>query len=108
MLNSHARKMHAHLNSHKARSVELAEEEFNDVYSLLKMCIASEIGIDNEPATDGEEFVRSCQRILDSAQSRTNVTSDMQRGFLPLFERLYNAKSSPVSTNAGVVYRVNF
>jgi len=100
--------MHMPLNNQPNRSVELAEDEFNDVYALLKTCIASEIGIDSATIPDGEEFVNSCQRILGSGNTRPNLVSDMHRGFLPLFERLYTAKSSPVNTEAGVFYRVTF
>jgi hypothetical protein len=32
----------------------------------------------------------------------------MSKGFVPLFERLHNAKDSPVTTEKGLVYRVEF
>jgi len=90
-------------------SVELSEDEFKEVYSLLKMCLAAEMGVDENSVPDGDPFIKSCQRILTAG----NVTEakkkyDMGKGFVPLFERLNSARNTPVKTDDGVVYRVEF
>ena len=89
--------------------VDLAEEEFDDVYSLLKTCIALEMGIDPKRVPDGEPFMKSCRRILEEAERDSGtLMEDMGRGFVPLFERLSAAKSSPDVRKEGVFYRVEF
>lgn len=101
--------MNAPFNSTQSRTVELSEDEFNDIYTLLETCIKVEMGVPENEENDCKEFVRSCTRILNSASDRpAKVRHDMQRGFIPLLERLYSAKSSPVRTNDGVYYRINF
>jgi|GEM_PF-4831271 len=101
--------MQVPLNSSPKHTVELSEDEFNDVYVLLKTCIAAEMGLDDDSIPDGKEFINSCMNILGTSHASHSTTiSDMQRGFIPLFERLFNAKDSPVSTEDGVVYRVTF
>ena len=89
--------------------VELTKEEFDEVYKLLKLCLAAEIGVDIKNVPDGDPFIDSCRNILNSAGDVDNGTSyDMKHGFVPLFERLHNVKDSPVRTNDGVFYRVEF
>ena len=89
--------------------VELTQEEFEDVYSLLKLCLASEMGIDVRHVPDGDPFIRSCHNILDDTWKIDNGTTyDMRHGFVPLFERLHNVKNSPVRKNDGVFYRLEF
>jgi hypothetical protein len=73
------------------------------------MCLASEMGIDVEAVPDGEPFVKSCQHILNTRDnSDEHKYYDMSRGFVPLFERLNNARNTPRKTEEGVVYRVEF
>ena len=59
----------APLNNPSANTVDLAEDEFQDVYKLLKMCLASEMGIDVDAVPDGEPFVKSCQHILSTGEN---------------------------------------
>ena len=101
--------MQKRLNHSPVNSVELNEEEFKDVYELLRMCLVAEMGIDDKNIPDGDPFLKSCQRILEARVDETgNKHYDMSRGFVPLFERLHNAKDSPVTRNNGVFYRVEF
>jgi hypothetical protein len=93
---------------HLSNAVELSEKEFQDVYSLLKMCLAVEMGIDEKAIVDGTEFLASCERILLSRTDNPTLVSDMKRGFVPLFERLSEAGKTPVTTGKGKVYRVEF
>jgi hypothetical protein len=96
-------------NSQFANFVELTQEEFDDVYKLLKLCLAAEMGIDAKQVPDGTPFIDSCRSILNTAKKVDDGTSyDMRHGFVPLFERLHNVKNSPVTKNDGVVYRVEF
>jgi hypothetical protein len=97
-------------NSIPENVVDLSEDEFKEVYTLLKMCLAVEMGIDEKQVPDGEPFVNSCQRILNASDDRDDVKKhyDMSHGFVPLFERLNNARNSPLTTQSGVVYRVTF
>jgi len=89
--------------------VELTQEEFEDVYKLLKLCLAAEMGIDVKKVPDGDPFIHSCRSILNTGKGVDNGTSyDMKHGFVPLFERLHNVKNSPVMKNDGVFYRVEF
>jgi hypothetical protein len=91
------------------QAVELSEDEFNDVYDLLKMCLAAEMGIDDKKIPDGEEFADSCQRIVNAgAKPDDNKTYDMNRGFIPLYQRLHDAKDAPLKKEGGTVYRVEF
>ena len=89
-------------------SVELSEDEFRDVYSLLKMCLAVEMGIDEKSLVDDGELVASCERILNTGREDSQRASDMKRGFVPLFERLNEAGRAPVTTGTGRVYRIDF
>jgi hypothetical protein len=91
------------------KAVDLSEDEFNDVYDLLKMCLAAEMGIDDKAVPDGEEFANSCQRIVNAgATPGDNKVYDMSHGFIPLYQRLYNAKDAPLKQEGGTVYRVEF
>lgn len=90
------------------RYVELEASEFAEVYALLKTCITAEMGLEASEEIDGEQLVNSCHRILDRGLPCENQHYDMSRGFVPLFERLHNAKGSPVNTDDGLVYRVSF
>jgi hypothetical protein len=89
-------------------AVELSEREFHDVYSLLRMCLTAEMGIDEKVVSDGKTLLESCERILLARTDNPTLVSDMKRGFVPLFERLMRAGTSPVTTEAGKVYRVEF
>ena len=96
-------------NNQPQNSVELSETEFREVYSLLKMCLAAEMGVDEKSVPDGDPFISSCHRILTAGTMQEGKKKhDMSRGFVPLFERLHNARNSPVKTNDGLVYRVEF
>lgn len=96
-------------NSSSTNTVELTEEEFEDVYKLLKLCLAAEMGIDVKNVPDGEPFIHSCHNILSTGKGVDNGTSyDMRHSFVPLFERLHSVKHSPVTKNDGVFYRVEF
>ena len=98
-----------HSSSASSNVVELTKDEFDEVYKLLKLCLAAEIGVDVRKVPDGDPFINSCRNILNSANAVDNGTSyDMKHGFVPLFERLHNVKDSPVETNDGVFYRVEF
>ncbi len=101
--------MNLPINNPESRTVDLSEDEFNDIYCLLKTCISAEMGLESHREVDGAEFVKSCTRILESGRpNHSRTRQDLERGFVPLLERLYNAKSSPVMTNDGVFYRVIF
>ena len=96
-------------NTPPSKAVDLSEDEFNDVYSLLKMCLAAEMGIDDKAIPDGEEFASSCQRIVNAgAIPGDNRAYDMSRGFIPLYERLHSAKDAPLKKDGSTVYRVEF
>ena len=89
--------------------VDLSEDEYREVFSLLKMCLAAEMGVNENSAPDGDSFIKSCQHILNAGQiNGEKKLYDMSRGFVPLFERLYNARNSPVKTSKGLTYRVEF
>jgi len=89
-------------------SVELSESEYREVHSLLRMCLAAEMGIDGNSVVDDQELVHSCERILNGGGEDSVHASDMKRGFVPLFARLNEAGKSPLATNSGIVYRIEF
>lgn len=74
----------------------------------MKMCIAAEMGIDEEQVPDGEPFIKSCRKILSTGKPESTKYFDMSKGFVPLFERLSDAKNAPVKTQDGTFYQVEF
>jgi hypothetical protein len=96
-------------STNRKDSVELSEKEFEEVYALLKMCLAAEIGVDEKSVTDGDAFIKSCEQILSiTAEVEDRKHYDMSHGFVPLFERLHNVRHAPVKTDTGTIYRVDF
>ena len=65
-------------------SVELSEDEFRDVYSLLKMCLAVEMGIDEKSlVVDGELVARlDIERLASLCDGATIEEAQIAAGAL--------------------------
>ena len=87
-------------------AIELESEEFHFVYHQVKDILLGELE-DPELELEGRQLVERCKSTLDPEKLQSKYY-DFRYGFIPLYERLYAAKTVSLSKPGTQSYPVDF